>query len=79
MVQQHPTSKVLIKVLVDARVESGMTQRQLAIKLGRQHSFVSKIESSVRNISVIEFIEVARALNADPAKLLVKVIKATGL
>jgi len=48
----------------------------LAKKLGRQQSFIGKIENASRNIDVIEFIEVARALDMDPARLLAKVVKA---
>ena len=47
-----------------------MTQQQLADKLGRPQSFVSKIENSDRRLDVIEFIEVCRLLGADPYALL---------
>lgn len=79
MVQQHPTSAALIEVLVAARVAAGMSQRDLAAKLQWQQSMIGKIESATRNISVIEFVEIARALNIDPGKLLARVVKATGL
>lgn len=79
MVQQHPTSSALIGVLIEERVTTGMSQRDLAAKLQWPQSRIGKIESAARNISVIEFVEIARALDIDPCKLLTKVVKATGL
>jgi len=79
MVQQHPTSSALIEVLIQARVAAGMSQRDLAAKLRWPQSRIGKIESAARNISVIEFVEIARALGIDPSKLLTLVVKATGL
>jgi transcriptional regulator with XRE-family HTH domain len=66
-------------VLVAERQSAGMTQRDLAERLHRHQSFLGKIEGGLRTIDVIEFVEVARALNIEPTKLLAKVVKATGL
>jgi transcriptional regulator with XRE-family HTH domain len=62
--------QALISLLVKARNDADMTQQQLADKLGRPQSFVSKIENSDRRLDVIEFIEVCRLLGADPYALL---------
>jgi transcriptional regulator with XRE-family HTH domain len=43
-----------------------MTQVQLAEKLGRPQSFVSKYENGDRRIDLIEFIDIAHALDIDP-------------
>lgn len=56
--------------LVAARKNAGLTQAQLARKLSRPQSFVSKYEHGERRLDVVEFIDVARALNLDPADLL---------
>jgi transcriptional regulator with XRE-family HTH domain len=64
----------LCAALVEARTRAGLTQRDLAARLKRVQSFVGKIENGSRQINVIEFIEVARALEIDPAKLLKTVI-----
>lgn len=47
-----------------------MTQAELAARLGKPQSFVSKIERGERRLDVIEFCQVAEALGRDPAKLL---------
>jgi transcriptional regulator with XRE-family HTH domain len=56
--------------LVEARKKAGVTQTQLAMKLGRPQSFVVKYEGRERRLDVAEYLMIARALGADPYKLL---------
>jgi transcriptional regulator with XRE-family HTH domain len=56
--------------LVEARKKAGITQTQLAMKLGRPQSFVAKNEGRERRLDVAEYLMIARALGADPFKLL---------
>lgn len=65
-------------LLTKAREEAGLTQVELGEKLGRPQTFVSKIERGVRNVDVIEFIEIARAMNLDPLKLIKKFVSLKG-
>lgn len=44
-----------------------MTQQDVASGLGRPQSFVSKYESGERQLDVVEFVEVCRAIGASPA------------
>lgn len=50
-----PRYKKLIEVLIDERKSSGLTQAELARRIGRTQSEVSKIEQCERRIDVIEF------------------------
>ena len=59
----------LVAVLIDARRRSGLTQTELATKLGKDQSYVSLIERSQRRVDVVEFTAIAHALAADPADL----------
>jgi transcriptional regulator with XRE-family HTH domain len=59
-----------IQFLVEARKAAGVTQVELAVRLDRPQSFVSKVERGERRIDVIEFCQVAEALGHDPSKLL---------
>jgi ribosome-binding protein aMBF1 (putative translation factor) len=54
--------KVFEKALTQARHEKGLTQAEVASRLGKPQSFVSKYESGERRLDVIEFIEVCEAL-----------------
>ncbi|MNF15991.1 helix-turn-helix protein [compost metagenome] len=47
-----------------------MTQAQVAERLGKPQSFVSKYERGERRLDVIEFIEVCRLLGVEPEKLI---------
>jgi transcriptional regulator with XRE-family HTH domain len=62
-------------LLIKAREDSGLTQVEVCERLDRPQSFLSKIERGVRDVDVIEFIEIAKALGADPAALLKKLYK----
>jgi transcriptional regulator with XRE-family HTH domain len=59
----------LLNLLVEARKEAGMTQVELAQRLGRPQPFVSYFERGERRMDVIEFVAVAKALGVDPASL----------
>lgn len=47
-----------------------ITQVELAERLGRPQSFVSKVERGERRLDVNEFCELAEALGHDPSELL---------
>jgi transcriptional regulator with XRE-family HTH domain len=55
--------------LVAMRTASKLTQRELAKKLGREHSFVSRIELGERRLDLVEFYWVAITCGQDPAKV----------
>ncbi len=61
------------RLLAEARRAAGLTQVELARKLGRPQSFVSKFEGGERRLDVIEFLDVTRALKVDPHQIIAKV------
>lgn len=60
----------LREALVEARANAGLTQRDVAARIGRPPSYVANCETGERRIDVIEFFEIARAVDADPVALL---------
>ncbi|VXB41793.1 helix-turn-helix domain-containing protein [Brevundimonas sp. G8] len=52
----------LRETLVKARREAGLTQAELATRLGKPQSYVSKIERGERRIDIVELIDISRAL-----------------
>jgi transcriptional regulator with XRE-family HTH domain len=60
--------KFLVDLIVSKREAAGLTQTQLAEKLGEYQSFVARLESGQRRIDVIEFLDLAAKLGFDPAK-----------
>lgn len=63
-----------MEVLIDARKASGITQAELARQLGKPQPWVSKYESGVRRIDVIEFIAIARGIGMKPEKIFERVL-----
>ncbi len=57
--------EVFRELLIQCRKDAGITQQSLAEKLNKPQSFVSKYESGERRLDVIEFLDVAEALQFD--------------
>lgn len=53
-----------------ARKDAGITQQQLAAKLGQRQTFVSKVELGERRLDVVEFVKIGIAIGVDPLALL---------
>ena len=62
------------EIMAAARKEAGLTQQDLAKRLKRPQSFVAKYERGERRIDVVEFIQIARAMGADPLRLLKRLL-----
>jgi transcriptional regulator with XRE-family HTH domain len=58
------------RMIVDERKQSCLSQEQLANRLSRPQSFVSKYERGERRLDVVEFLEVAAALGIDPSSFI---------
>jgi transcriptional regulator with XRE-family HTH domain len=52
------------------RQELGLSQQTLAERLGLHKQFISRVELGERRLDVVEFVDLARALELDPAKVL---------
>jgi transcriptional regulator with XRE-family HTH domain len=61
-----PRHEALTRFLIDKRKRAGLTQAELALKLGRYQSFVATVESGQRRIDVIELLDLADAIGFDP-------------
>ena len=67
-----------IAFIASARKAADVTQVELAARLGKPQSFVSKVERGERRLDVIEFCQVAEALGRNPAEMLSEFIVPTG-
>lgn len=59
----------LAALMLQLRFEANLTQDQLAKKVGRHFTWVSKIERGTRRLDLVELCEVADALGLDPAEI----------
>lgn len=69
-----PKHQALCELLIAARRKAGLTQLEVAERLGRPQSFVAKVEGGERRLDVIEFIELTRALGVDPVRLIKRLL-----
>ena len=53
-----------------ARLAAGLSQEELADRLGKHQTFVSKVEKGQRYLDVLEFVRWSAAIQADPASLM---------
>jgi len=59
-----------LRNLAEARKLAKLTQLELAERLGKPQSHVSKVESGERRLDVLEFVLWARALGVNPVEVL---------
>jgi len=64
--------KRLCEILAKARKSKGLTQADVADRLGKPQSYVSKYESGERRLDVVEFIDIAEAIGIRPNSLIGK-------
>lgn len=57
-------------LLIEARKAAGISQADLAARLARPQSFVSKYERGERRLDLVEFLDVTRVLGVDPAGII---------
>lgn len=61
------------KRLIAARKAAGLTQTQVATRLSRPQSFVSKYERGERRLDLVEFVEVAKAIGINAALMVAQI------
>lgn len=62
--------KVILRRLKEAREKTGLTQVEIAKRLGRPQSFVSKIENGERRLDIIELKHISKLYKIDVKTLL---------
>ena len=67
--------KRVMTVLVAIREEAAVTQRELARRIGRAHSYVGRIESGTRRLDLPEFIEWCEALGKNPVAVVRRIMR----
>lgn len=64
-----PRHRLLAKLLLERRRAAGLTQVQLAQRLGRPQSFVAAVEGGERRVDLVELLNFAEAVGFDAAEL----------
>lgn len=72
----HGHRDTLLRLLRQARSDKGLTQTDLARRLGRPQNFVSLYERGVRRLDILELREVCKALSVSLATFVRRLEKA---
>lgn len=67
---------VLLRALIEARRSAGLTQADVAGRLGKPQSFVSKVENGERRVDLIELVVLLRAMSLDEVAFIAGVVAA---
>jgi transcriptional regulator with XRE-family HTH domain len=60
-----PRHELVKSALIEQRKAAGMTQSEVAEKLGRPQSYIAKVEGGERRLDVIELVELADTIGLD--------------
>ncbi len=69
-----PAYNRLRRALVSARATAELKQADLAARLGKPQSYVSKVELGERRLDVVEYADYVTALGIDPVRFLRQVL-----
>ncbi len=61
--------RAVVGALIEARHSAGVLQADLAARVGKDQSYISNIERCQRRIDIVEFYDLAVALDVDPVSL----------
>ena len=75
-IRRSPTHLALQRILVERRNTAGLSQEELAARLGRPQSFVSKLESGERRLAVTELVELAEAFGCPAEEIVAELVRA---
>jgi transcriptional regulator with XRE-family HTH domain len=72
---RSPRHEVLRQILIERRQRRGLSQTEVARRLGRSQTFVSAVERGQRRVTVIEFLEMCEAIGFDPHTVIRRLLK----
>ncbi len=67
---RSPRQQRLVEILAEAREQAGLTQFEVAARLGRHQPFIANIEGGQRRVDVIELMDLAEIIDLDLHRLL---------
>ena len=75
---RSPRQSRLVEIIVQRRLEAGLTQTELARRLGRYQSVVAAIEGGGRRVDVVELLDLADAIGFDAGDVIAELYKVPG-
>jgi len=72
---RSPRQLKLQAIMRAKRKERGLTQAELAARLGKPQSFVAKYETGERRLDVVELLRVSAQLDCDPVEIMTDLLR----
>jgi HTH-type transcriptional regulator/antitoxin HipB len=72
---RSPRQNRLVEIIVQRRLDAGLSQTELAKRLGRYQSVVAAIEGGGRRIDVVELLDLADAIGFDAREVIDELYK----
>jgi len=66
---KSPRHELVKSALIKQRKAVGMTQAEVADRLGRAQSYIAKIEGGERRVDIVELVGIAEVIGLDLAEL----------
>lgn len=63
-------------MLEKARLDAGLSKRGLSIRLGKQPTFIARVERGERLLEVVEFLEICKSLGVSPIVVIERLLNA---
>lgn len=71
---RSPAHEKVIQVLVELRQQAGLTQRDLAARLGTRQSLIARLEAGQRALTFLEFVAICEGVGSPPAFVLDRIL-----
>lgn len=66
---------IIVRALVRVREEAGLSQSELARRLGRRQSYVWKVENAQQRIDLLELVDICRACQTDAGQIVAEIVR----
>jgi len=73
-----PRHELVKSALIEQRKAAGMSQTEVAVRLGRPQSYIAKIEGGERRVDIVELIDLAQVIGLDLVALIRDAGKVSG-
>jgi transcriptional regulator with XRE-family HTH domain len=67
---RDPRYDAFFRILIEERQKNNLTQTEVAAKLGKPQSYVSKYETGERRLDIVELVDVCKAIGCDTRAIL---------
>jgi transcriptional regulator with XRE-family HTH domain len=72
-ISKRPEYAVIAQLITEAREHAGLSQSELARRLGRRQAYVWKLENAVQRPDIVELMDIAALLDIDLPDMIRKV------